>query len=402
MRFVTRPIPPIEDVLARDPDTVWMSPDTSLWGWGAATRIHPGSGADRLEIVRRRLSELWAGADVEDPLAAPATGPVALVSSTFATGAGGSVAVVPQVLVGRRGDRWWQTTVDAASLPAPVAAPAEREDRARYAGSSVPDVLWLEAVAEAVRRIRRGDLEKVVLARDYAVWSRQPFEARSLLGHLHHRFPRCHVFRVDDLVGASPELLVRRRADRFESLVLAGSAPSFADPGRDSAAARRLLESDKDRWEHELAVRSVRTAMGPLTEDAHIADQPEILRLDNVQHLATPVSARVVGGHDALTLAGALHPTAAVGGTPTELAVETISELEGMDRGRYTGPVGWIDRRGDGEFAIALRCAEISGARARLFAGAGIVADSLPEAELDETRIKLGAMMGALAAEQPG
>lgn len=398
MHFVTRSIPPVEDVLARDPDTVWMSPETSLWGWGAAARIHPGSGADRLEVVRQRLGDLAAKVAIDDPLGTGATGPVALVSSTFATGAGGSVAVVPSVLVGRRGDDWWQTSLDGAPLPDPVGAPADRTDRARYAGSSVPDVLWLEAVAEAVRRIRRGDLEKVVLARDYAVWSRQPFEARVLLRYLRRRFPQCHVFRIEGLVGASPELLVRRRGDRFQSLVLAGSTPSFSDPTADTAAARALLESDKDRWEHELSVRSVREAMVPFTDEADIADQPEILRLDNVQHLATAVTARVLGGHDALALASALHPTAAVGGTPTAAAVSTIAELEGMDRGRYTGPVGWTDIRGDGEFAIALRCAEISGARARLFAGAGIVADSLPESELDETRIKLAAMMGALDA----
>jgi menaquinone-specific isochorismate synthase len=399
MRFVTRHISAVEDVLARDPDTVWMSPETSVWGWGTAARIHPGSGPDRLDVVRSRLGDFWDQAEIEDPIRSTGTGPLALVSSTFATGAAGSVAVVPKVVVVRRGNDWWVTVVDDAPLPEPTAPAPPRSDRARYAGSSVPDVLWLEAVAEAVRRIQRGDLEKVVLARDYAVWSRQPFAARSLLHYLQGLFPQCHIFRVDDLVGASPELLVRRTGDRFESLVLAGSAPSFADPDRDAEASRRLLESDKDLWEHELAVRSVRSAMGPLTEGATVAKRPQILRLDNVQHLATPVSARIREGHDALTLAAALHPTAAVGGTPTATAVKTIAELEGMDRGRYTGPVGWTDGRGDGEFAIALRCAEISGARARLFAGAGIVSDSLPEAELDETRIKLAAMMGALAAD---
>lgn len=399
MRFVTRPIAPVDDVLARDPDTVWMSPEMSVWGWGAAVRIHPGSGPDRLEVVRRGLAELWADSDIEDPVRSTGTGPLALVSSTFATGASGSVAIVPELMVVSRGDDWWLTAVDDATLPEPAEAPTPRSDRARYAGSSVPDVLWLEAVAEAVRRIQRGELEKVVLARDYAVWSRQPFEARTLLTYLRRRFPRCHIFRVDDLVGASPELLVRRTGDRFESVVLAGSTSSFADPARDTEAACSLLESSKDLWEHELAVRSVRSAMAPLTEEAVIADRPGILRLDNVQHLATPVSARIRNGHDALSLAAALHPTAAVGGTPTATAVETIAEIEGMDRGRYTGPVGWTDASGDGEFAIALRCAEISGARARLFAGAGIVADSLPEAELDETRIKLAAMMGALDAD---
>ena len=399
MRFVTRPISPVAHVLARDPDTVWMSPEMSVWGWGAATRIHPGSGPDRLEVVRSALAELWSDSDIEDPLRSTGTGPLALVSSTFATGASGSVAVIPKLTVVRRGDDWWMTAADDATLPEPTGTPAPRSDRARYAGSSVPDVLWLEAVAEAVRRIQRDELEKVVLARDYAVWSRQPFEARTLLSYLHRRFPRCHIFRVEGLVGASPELLVRRTGDRFESVVLAGSAPSFSDSTRDAEAARSLLESSKDLWEHELAVRSVRSAMEPLTDEAVIADRPEILRLDNVQHLATPISARIRDSHDALSLVAALHPTAAVGGTPTAAAVETIAELEGMDRGRYTGPVGWTDVRGDGEFAIALRCAEISGARARLFAGAGIVADSLPEAELDETRIKLAAMMGALDAD---
>lgn len=396
MRFTTRPTAPVPDVLERDPHLVWMSPEVSLWGWGAATRIHPGSGADRLEVIRFRLHELADEAPVDDPLRLPGTGMVAMISATFATGAAGSVAVVPRVVLGRRGDDWWITTADDQPLPDRLPPSPVRHDRARYAGSSTPDVMWLEAVAEAVRRIRRGGLEKVVLARDYAVWSREPFQPRRLLAYLHERFPQCHVFRVEGLIGASPELLVRRRGERFESLVLAGSAPSFADPDRDAAAAAELLASGKDRWEHELAVRSVVAGVAVVGSDVEVAAPPRILRLDNVQHLATRVSGGIVGGHDALALAGALHPTAAVGGTPTAAALATIAELEGMDRGRYTGPVGWTDLRGDGDLAIALRCAEISGARARLFAGAGIVADSLPEAELDETRIKLGAMMGAL------
>lgn len=219
------------------------------------------------------------------------------------------------------------------------------------------------------------------------------------MGRLISRFPGCHVFRVADLVGASPELLVRRTAERMDSLVLAGSAPSFVDEDQATSAARTLMDSDKDRWEHELAVRSVRDPLVGIGAEVDVRDTPEILRLANVQHLATAVTATVPAGWDALHLAELLHPTAAVGGTPTDAAVRVIEELEGMDRGRYAGPVGWMDGRGDGEFAIALRCAELSGARARLFAGAGIVAGSLPEAELDETRLKLGAMMGALGAE---
>lgn len=402
VRFHSQPIEPLEDPLTRGPDSVWMSPEVSLWGWGAAARIHPGSGPDRIGVARHRLAELAAASEIHDEIELPGSGMPAFVSTTFAAGAVGSVAIVPRVTVGRHGDDWWVTVADDAGFPDAGAPARPRSDRARYAGSSVPDVLWLEAVAEAVRRIRRGELEKVVLARDYAVWSREPFDPPDLLRRLHTRFPRCHVFRVQDLVGASPELLTRRHGRRFQSLILAGSAPTFPDSERDAEAARSLMDSSKDRWEHELAVRSVREALERIGEKPEVDPEPEILRLDNVQHLATAVTTELETDVDALTLADALHPTAAVGGTPTDVAVATIEELEGMDRGRYTGPVGWMDDRGDGEFAIALRCAEISGARARLFAGAGIVADSLPEAELEETRIKLGAMMGVLDANQEG
>lgn len=400
MRITTRPIPPLTSPLQRDPTSVWMTPGVSLWGWGTAATIAPGSGADRVEVVRRTFGEFVAAAEIDDPLSSPGTGPVAFTSTTFATGSPGSIAIVPRVVVGHDGDgNWWMTQVDDAPLAEPEPVPGPRSDRARYAGSSVPDVQWLEAVAEALRRIEHGQIDKVVLARDYAVWSREQFHPARLLGYLHARFPGCFVFRVADLVGASPELLVRRRGSHLESLILAGSAPTFTDVEQDRAAGAALIDSAKNQWEHELAVRSVRDSLGPITRDLHISAHPELLRLENVQHLATPVTGETVGSPDALSLAAAMHPTAAVGGTPTDVSVAVISELEGMDRGRYAGPVGWTDSRGDGEFAIALRCAELSGARARLFAGCGIVAGSLPEDELEETRIKLKAMMGALGAE---
>ncbi|MFP3915205.1 MAG: isochorismate synthase MenF [Actinomycetota bacterium] len=396
MRFATRPIPPLEDPLGRDPDLVWMSPRVSLWGWGEAARLHPGAGPDRFEALRSQLSEMMARARVEDRIGRAGTGPVAFVSLTFAPGSVGSVAVVPRVVVGRDPEGWWITAPEEEGLPDPGPDDPGIPDRARYAGSSVPDLLWLEAVAMALTHIESGDVEKVVLARDYAVWSRRPFHRRRLLRHLHGRFPSCHVFQIADLVGASPELLVRRRDGRLESLVLAGSAPVYQDPEADRAAAAALLDSAKDRWEHELAVRSVRRSLEEVGISVAADPQPGVLRLDNVRHLATSITARSPDGFDALDAAARLHPTAAVGGTPTPAALELISRLEGMDRGRYAGPVGWTDRNGDGELAIALRCAELSGARARLFAGAGIVRGSLPEAELEETRLKLGAMMGAL------
>lgn len=363
-----------------------------------AVRFQPGPGADRIDRIRRGFSDLAAQAVVEGDPSAEGAGPILMSSTTFAAGSAGSVAVVPRVLVGRRHDAWWMTTVDGAELPPPSLSGPAPVDRARYAGSSVPDVLWLESVAEAVREIKAGSVEKVVLARDYAVWSREPFHSPRLLRRLASRFPRCYVFQLEGLIGASPELLVRRRGDGLESLVLAGSAPSFDDPISDRESGVRLLASDKDRHEHELAVRSVIDSLEPITTHLAAPTEPGLLRLDNIKHLATPVSGAVSGGLDALALADKLHPTAAVGGTPTHAALELITRIEGMDRGRYAGPVGWMDARGDGEFAIALRCAELSGARARLFAGAGIMAESLPEEELEETRIKLAAMMGALEA----
>lgn len=398
MKFATRPIDPLPNPLAWAPDLVWMSPEVSLWGWGEAARLYPGSGSSRIQVLRDEWANLVEEADMSDPIGRPGSGPVLFGSLTFATGSAGSVGIVPQVVVVRAGEEWWMTTVDGAEFPSSPPGSEPVADRARYAGSSVPDVRWLEAVAEAIDHIESGFVEKVVLARDYAVWSREPFHPPRLLRHLHDRFPGCHIFRVADLVGASPELLSRRRHDRFESLVLAGSAPSFQDRAADEAAAMSLLESKKDQWEHELAVRSVREALATTAVEPEFDSQPGILRLDNVQHLATRVTGPVPASVDVLSLVETLHPTAAVGGNPVERALELIGALEGMDRGRYAGPVGWSDGRGDGEFAIALRCAELSGARARLFAGAGIVSGSLPEAELEETRLKLQAMMGALEA----
>lgn len=395
MRVVTRPIDPVEDPLRRGPTLVWMSPVTSLWGWGEVARFHLGSDTDRFSMARRRLEELADGCRSVQSVGAP-VGPVAMASMTFASGSAGSVMVVPEVMVCRRGDLWWEISIDGATPPPVSPGPEPPTDRARFAGSSVPDVMWLEAVAEATHEIRRSELSKVVLARDYALWSRHPFHPPRLLRRLADRFPECHTFSVAGLVGASPELLIGRRGRSIDSVVLAGSAPAYDDPEDDRLAATALTTSAKDRWEHDLAVDSVRDALTEVASSLTFPTEPRLLRLANVQHLATHVSGTLATPVHVLDLVERLHPTAAVGGTPTDLAMDAIARLEGMDRGRYAGPVGWVDGTGDGEFAIALRCAELSGARARLFAGAGIVDGSLPEAELEETRIKLQAMTEAL------
>jgi menaquinone-specific isochorismate synthase len=217
------------------------------------------------------------------------------------------------------------------------------------------------------------------------------------LQRLTSAYPECWTFQVDDMVGATPELLVRRTADTVLSRVLAGTVKRRGDESEDAGLAEALLGSGKDLEEHEFAVRSVARALGHHCTDLRVPQRPHVLRLANVQHLATDVTGRLADGAPVLALAASLHPTAAVCGTPTERAWAMIHELEGMDRGRYAGPVGWFDSRGDGEFGIALRCAEIRPGSLRLFAGCGIVSGSDPEAELAESRAKLAPIRQALA-----
>lgn len=384
------------DLLPGPHALVWLSRGEGLVGWGEAARINPGSGPQRFSRAADRLAALWQDLEIIDEVGRPASGPVAFASFTFDRRAPGSVVIVPRVLVAHRdGMRWLTTVGKPPGSEQTVSPPPTGDDRIRYAGSSNPDLGWLAAVATAIRRIEAGELDKVVLARDHAVWSRSRFDPRVLARRLTRRFPGCFTFLCDGLVGATPELLIRRVGPRIESLILAGSAPRGVDQDHDERLGRTLVAADKERREHHLAVTSVRDVLAARCERLSMDDQPQLLRLANVQHLATRACGELTGTPTALELAGALHPTGAVGGVPTAAAMTAIRELEGMDRGRYAGPVGWVDARGDGEFGIALRCAELSGARARLFAGAGIVRGSLPEDELEETRVKLKAMQSA-------
>lgn len=407
--MTTRPLDddrPLLDLVPVDGACSWVRRDEGLAGWGSALRVQPGPGPDRFADAERQLRQLAADAEVDDTVGVPGTGLVGFGSFAFADDAPGSVLQVPQVLVGRRDGATWLTTVEGDGLPpapAPAArapAPAER-DRPRYAGSSLPDLAWLEAVATAIDRLDGEPLEKVVLARDHAVWSTVRFDPFDLARRLHRRFPRCHTFVVDGLVGATPELLAARDGTKVASRVLAGTTARSDDEAEDAALGAALLASDKDQHEHRLAAASVDEVLRPRCRQLTADAEPRLLRLDNVQHLATLFRGELdVPTPSSLELAAALHPTAAVGGTPRAEAVALIAELEGMDRGRYAAPVGWTDAAGDGEWGIALRCAQLSGARARLFAGVGIVPASLPEDELEETRLKLRAMEAVLGEDR--
>jgi menaquinone-specific isochorismate synthase len=325
---------------------------------------------------------------------------VAFASFAFDRRAGTSVVVVPRVLVGRRAGCSWITVMDSADNPgpsasAPTAIPQAPSD-VHYSEGSRSAVEWQAAVAEAVRRIASGELDKVVLARDLVATASTEIDQRFVLRELARNYPSCWTFAVDGLVGATPELLIRRSGSDVVSRVLAGTVNRLGDDVADGALADALLDSDKDLAEHRIAVRSVAAALADHCDELDVSASPRILRLPNVQHLATDVSGRLRDGATVLDLARSLHPTAAVCGTPTETALDLIRELEGMDRGRYAGPVGWLGADGDGELGIALRCAEIEGRHVRLFAGCGIVAGSDPMSEFAEAQAKFVPIRDAL------
>lgn len=399
MRVTTRSLDTPPPLVEHDPPLAWISDDQTIIGFGEAFRISAGLGTERFDRAQQAYRDWVDGCQVEDDVDLPGTGPVAFASFTFDNRSPGSVLIVPKVTFGRSGGQWYATSV-GESDPARYLTAEERpwmeRDRPRFAGATIPDVAWVEAVAEAIERIRRGEARKVVLARDFALWSRTRFDTTRLMARLVDRFPHCFTFAVDGLIGASPELLVRTDGNTVSSVALAGTAARSSDLRVDERLGSELLASEKDLFEHQLAAESVERVLEMVTTSLSKDATPTLRKLDNVQHLATAFDGVLSKPTSAMTIAGMLHPTAAVGGDPTQVAIEMIRELEGMDRGRYAGPVGWMDRHGRGEFAIALRCAEISGARARLFTGAGIMSDSLPESELEETRLKLGAMMSAL------
>jgi len=269
-----------------------------------------------------------------------------------------------------------------------------------FADGALDGERWMSVVADAVARINAGDLEKVVLARDLIATTDAPVDVRWPLRRLTESYPMCWTFHVDGMFGATPEMLLRRERGLVTSRVLAGTIRRTGDDSRDLALAATLARSSKDLEEHEYAVRSVADALDPHCSSMNVPEAPFVLHLPNVMHLASDVAGVV---HDAATvsslqLAEALHPSAAVGGTPTPVATALISEIEGMDRGRYAGPVGWMDASGDGEWGIALRSASVEGSTVRLFAGCGIVADSDPEAELAESQAKFVPVRDALSS----
>nr|WP_205741114.1 isochorismate synthase [Haloactinopolyspora alba] len=395
---------PLLDLLPENAPMAWTRRGEGIVGWGEAARFDT-VGPHRFATADRWWRRMVGTAVVRDEVGLPGTGPVAFGSFAFDDMPGASTLVLPETVVGHRGGRWWVTTVSVSGnlpgLPDVLADAAPRRPEAvTFADGSHDGTEWERIVAEAVSRINAGDLEKVVLARDMIAESAARIDQRWPIQRLAERYPRCWTFSVDGLLGATPELLVRRERGLVTSRVLAGTIRRSGDDAHDLALAASLARSSKDLEEHEYAVRSVANALDPFCSSMNVPEAPFVLHLPNVMHLATDLAGVASDGSSALGLASALHPSAAVGGTPTSAARELIREIEDLDRGRYAGPVGWIDGDGDGEWGIALRCAALDRAddsRMRLFAGCGIVAGSDPEAELAESVAKLVPMRDALS-----
>jgi menaquinone-specific isochorismate synthase len=397
------PVPDPVDLLSRLPEPTalaWVRHGAGIVGWGETARITLPADEDRFAAAEKWLRELFDAADVTDEAGCRGSGPVAFGSFTFDDYADGSVLIVPGTVLGRDGNgRAWLTTITRAGEPAPGAVsplPLTAPRGIRWHDGSLSAPEWEQAVAAAVRRITRGDLRKVVLARDLYASADNPLDQRVLLRRLAARYPDCFTFACAGLVGATPELLIRREGAKVSSLVLAGTMPRGVTADEDARLAAALLGSAKDNEEHDYVTASLRDALSPLCETLDIPARPELLQLANLQHLGTRVHGTLAVDRSALALAAAVHPTAAVGGTPTDAAVELIRELESMDRERYAGPVGWMDASGNGEWGIALRCGQVDENRARLFAGCGIVAGSDPAAELAEAQVKFRPMRTAL------
>ena len=400
------------DLIGRLPEAdalAWVRRGDGLAGWGTAARITLPAGQDRFAAGEKWLRELFDAADVADEVSVPGSGPVAFGSFTFDPTSDGSVLVVPRAVLGRRDGVSWLTTIGPAGEPRldwrdqdglPGTASLAVPTSVRWSDGSLTAPQWERAVATAVAAIAGGDLRKVVLAMELNATAAAEIDPRVLLARLAQRYPDCYTFACDGLVGATPELLIRRTGNEVYSLVLAGTRPRGGTAAADLALGESLLASAKDREEHQYAVADVRAALGPLCDSLDIDPRPSLLRLANVQHLGTQVRGRLAGAgeasHSALAIAAALHPTAAICGTPAELAMEVIRDLEHMDRGRYSGPVGWVDGRGNGEWGIALRCGLVAGRNARLFAGCGIVAESDPPAEVAEAQSKFWPMRYAI------
>ncbi len=406
----------------------------ALAGLGQALSLE-AHGEQRFTALAERWRELSANAASDPAGESAGGGPVAVGGFAFAPDGGRAPhwdgfapasLIVPEVTLVRRPRGRGELPRVCMTLAAVLAPDDLAEDRlaqlelrvgelcerplalldpaptGRFVvASAMPPEHYEQAVARAVELIGAGELEKIVLAREVQVHAPQAYDAAAVFGVLRAEFPSCFVFCVGHgeatLIAASPELLVRREGHRVSTLALAGSTRRSADPAVDDHLGEQLLRDHSYREEHAIVARRIERTLRPHSIWVAAATEPELVRIANIQHLATPIRAQLAEPKETLELAGLMHPTPAVGGEPKQRATPLIPALEGLDRGWYSGPVGWTDAAGDGEFCVALRCALLRGSVARCYAGNGIVRDSDPARELAETEIKLQALLPLLA-----
>jgi salicylate biosynthesis isochorismate synthase len=419
-----------------EPWFVFEQPDrggSALAGLGQVACLED-SGPERFATIADRWRALSAAAVADSPGDHEGAGPLAVGGFAFAPEGGAAPAwdgfepaslLVPEVALAREqrdGERRVRLTLTALAQPddtseellaalngrleelscppLPLLDPAPT---GRFQVSSgMPPEHYEAAVGRAVELIRAGRLEKVVLAREVQVRAPYPYDPAAVFGVLRDAFPSCFVFCVGRgnaaLIAASPELLVRREGQRVSTIALAGSTRRSADPAVDAHLGERLMRDESYREEHAIVARRIERTLNRYAIWVAAAPEPTLVRIANIQHLATPIRAQLAAPVEAIELAGLMHPTPAVGGEPGPPALGLIPALEGLDRGWYTGPVGWTDAAGDGEFCVALRCALLRDNVALCYAGNGIVRDSDPAAELAETEIKLQALLPLLSA----
>ena len=378
----------------------WVRSGDGLVGFGEYKKIEL-KGENRFVAARKWWELQLAEFNIQNNVHGSGTGPILFSSFSFDPDQI-SVLIIPEIIIGQKNGKSWITWIGDSKQPdlgklnnSPISSDITWQE------GSISESNWRTQVGSAIDAIKSGKLEKVVLARDISASSKSEINVQGLLQRLEIEYPSTWIFLVDGLIGATPELLVRLSKSLVTSRVLAGTIRKTGNEDRDLTLAASLAKSSKDLEEHEYAVRSVADALAPFCSSTNVPESPFVLHLSNVMHLATDVTGVLNDSAkqaDIFTLIEKLHPSAAVCGTPTEEAKQLIKKLEQMNRGRYAGPVGWIDAHNDGEVAIALRCGELSSDRKmiRIFAGCGIVAGSDPVNEFAESQAKLMPMRTAL------
>ena len=373
----------------QNPDQVFLRQGNLLYGEGVAARLS-ARGEDRIPELSRAWQQLVSESEIDDQVGLPGSGLVAFSSITFSPQSGfESVLLIPARLTVIR---------DGVSFVTEISEVQDPEPKLPVSGVFFPGELapagFVAATEQAISRIQSTELEKVVLARDLVMPLSGKPDLTGALARLHDRYPHCWTYLVEGNFGASPELLLRAQSGEVSARVLAGTAGRGTDPDVDRAIADGLSHSSKNKHEHEYAVRSLLQELGPVCDDLEADQKPFSLALPDLWHLASDVRGKLKSGVTLLDAIARLHPTAAVAGTPRNLAQDLIAELEPFDRGGYAGPVGWISADGSGELAIALRGGRVEQNpwQIRAFAGCGIVSESDPQAELAETELKFKAV----------